>query len=166
MQYSWNTSEAYDLSMYETEETAPARRPHPAADKKTEHRLKVKAAQRTLSRRLVVCGVLLVLFLAMLLFHNVAVVELGDSIQSAAEELSVLESEYSYLCGKLPGQNSSEVEDYAAANGLCKVQPYQVSYISLSEGDQAVRTEHAPTGSPIEALMNRMDTVLEYLKIK
>lgn len=169
MQNSWNTSEAYDLSMYEMEVPTPVRKrpaPQPIKGKKADPRQRRISAQKALSRRLVTCAVLTLLFLGMLLYHNVTVVELGDQIQSSTEKLSALEAEYSYLCGKLPGQNASDVENYAAENGLCRVQPYQVSYISLKSGDQAVRTEHAPTGSLLESMMNRMDTVLEYLRIK
>lgn len=59
-----------------------------------------------------------------------------------------------------------EVDSYAAARGLCKMQDYQVSYIRLNDTDVAVRTEAAPSGSVLESLMNGMDTALEYLRIK
>ena len=164
MKSNWNTSEAYDLSMYETV-AAPVRTPQPVppAPKK---RRDPAVAQRAAVRNLLTCAVLLVAFLAMVLYHNVSVVELGDEIQTQRDNLVELENEYSYLYGKLTARTITETGGYAATHGLCKVQNYQVTYIRLSESDQVVRTENAPTGSFLESIMDRMDTVLEYMRIK
>lgn len=164
MRSNWNTTEAYDLSMYETS-PAPLRKeqPTPPVPKK---RRSAAAAQRTLTRRLLATAILIVAFLAMMLYHSVSVIELGDEIQTQNDVLSLLEDEYSYLNGKLTTRTISEVDSYAATNGFCKVQDYQVTYIRLSDSDQTIRTEKAPTGSFLESVMDRMDTVLEYLRIK
>ena len=63
---------------------------------------------------------------------------------------AALQDEYSYLSGKLTAKTAQEVDSYAAAQGLCKVQDYQVSYIRLNDTDVAVRTEAAPSGSVLE----------------
>lgn len=163
MRSNWNTTEAYDLSLYETS-PAPIQRPQPAPVEKAAP--SKQTLRRIFTRRLLACAVLLVAFLGVMLSHNVTVIELGDEIQTQTETLAALKDENSYLTGKLTARTISEVDQYAAANGLCKVQDYQVSYIRLGSSDQTIRTEKAPTGSFLESVMDRMDTVLEYLRIK
>lgn len=170
MRTEWNSTEAYDLSLYEE---APARIrkekiAEPAAAPKSTVRKKVsaQAAARTLTRRMVACAVLTIALLGLILYHNVSVIELGDEIQSQRDVLVSLQNEYSYLSGKLTTRTASEVDNYAAAKHLCKVEDYQVAYIQLNNADQAYRTQDAPTGSLLESIMDGMDTILEYLRIK
>lgn len=165
MNSQWNTTEAYDLSLYEVQPAAPARTPKTAPPRKQKNMTR-KAAEKALARRLLACAVLTVAFLSMVLYHNVAVVEIGDEIQSQADLLEDLQNEHSYLIGRLTTRTAMEVDRYAAVQGLCKVQDYQVNYIRLNAAEKAVRTAEAPTGSLLEGLINRMDTVLEYLRIK
>ena len=164
MNSRWNSTEAYDLSLYEVP-AEPAKRPQPvpAAKNKAQSR---KAAQRGAMRRLTACAVLVVVFLAMVLYQNVSTIELGNEIQTQNDLYAALQDEYSYLSGKLTAKTAQEVDSYAAAQGLCKMQDYQVSYIRLNDTDVAVRTEAAPSGSVLESLMDSMDTALEYLRIK
>lgn len=164
MNSRWNSTEAYDLSLYEVPaESAKRPQPVPAAKNKAQSR---KAAQRGAMRRLTVCAVLVVVFLALVLYQNVSTIELGNEIQTQNDLYAALQDEYSYLSGKLTAKTAQEVDSYAAAQGLCKVQDYQVSYIRLNDTDVAVRTEAAPSGSVLESLMDSMDTALEYLRIK
>lgn len=163
----WNTTEAYDLSVYEMT-AAPARQKPQAVpvDPRAQRRAAQKAAEKTMARRLVACAVLIVVFLGMVLYQNVSVIELGNEIQQQNELYASLVDEHSYLSGKLTASTTREVENYAAAQGLCKVQDYQTTYLRLNDADAAIRTAEAPTGSAIEDLMDGMDTVLEYLRIK
>lgn len=167
MKAEWNSTEAYDLSLYEevpvhVRPEQPIREVKPAVRKKVSPR----AAAHAVSRSLAVCGVLLVALIVMVLYHNVHVVELGDEIQTQMDTLASLRNEYSYLQGKLTSRTVAEVDSYAVGKRLCKVQDYQVAYIQLNSADQAYRTQDAPTGSLIESVMDGMDTILEYLKIK
>ena len=117
-------------------------------------------------RRIFAVAVLVVALLAIILYQNVSIIELGNEIQTQNDFYAALQNENSYLNGKLTAKTVQEVDSYAAAQGLCKVQSYQISYIRLSDADIAVRTEAAPSGSALESLMNSMDTALEYLRIK
>ena len=90
----------------------------------------------------------------------------GEQKRFLQQAQRALQDENSYLNGKLTAKTVQEVDSYAAAQGLCKVQSYQVSYIRLNDSDVAVRTEAAPSGSALESLMDSMDTALEYLRIK
>ena len=165
MNSRWNTTEAYDLSLYEVQQPVPERSSRTVPPQKPK-KMTRKAAEKALARRLLACAVLTVAFLSMVLYHNVAIVEIGDEIRSEADLLADLKNEYSYLTGRLTTRTAIEVDQYAAAQGLCKVQSYQVNYIRLDTAEQAVRTAEAPTGSFLESLIDRMDTVLEYLRIK
>ena len=164
MNSRWNTTEAYDLSLYEIP-AEPVRKPQPAPALRKKAKTQ-KAVQRSAMRRLAVCAVLIVVFLAMVLYQNVSTIELGNEIQTQNDLYAALLDEHSYLSGKLTSKTAQEVDSYAAAQGLCKVQDYQVSYIRLNDADVAVRTEAAPSGSVLESLMDGMDTALEYLRIK
>ena len=159
MNSRWNSTEAYDLSLYEVP-AEPAKRPQPVPVAKNKAQSR-KAAQRGAMRRLTACAVL-----ALVLYQNVSTIELGNEIQTQNDLYAALQDEYSYLSGKLTAKTAQEVDSYAAAQGLCKVQDYQVSYIRLNDTDVAVRTEAAPSGSVLESLMDSMDTALEYLRIK
>lgn len=165
MNSRWNSTEAYDLSLYEVP-VQPVKRPQPAPAAKTSRAAAKKAMQKTALRRLTVCAVLVVVFLALVLYQNVSTIELGNEIQTQNDLYAALQNEHSYLTGKLTAKTVQEVDSYAAARGLCKMQDYQVSYIRLNDTDVAVRTEAAPSGSVLESLMNSMDTALEYLRIK
>lgn len=164
MNSRWNSTEAYDLSMYEVP-VQPVKRvqsaPAPKSKAKSE-----RALQIARNRRIFACAVLVVAFLSMVLYQNVSTIELGNEIQTQNDLYAALQDENSYLNGKLTAKTVQEVDSYAAAQGLCKVQSYQVSYIRLNDSDVAVRTEAAPSGSALESLMDSMDTALEYLRIK
>ena len=165
MNSRWNSTEAYDLSMYEVPAAPVKRQPELVPPKKAKTQSK-KAAQRSAMRRLTACAVLVVVFLALVLYQNVSTIELGNEIQTQNDLYAALQDEHSYLSGKLTSKTAQEVDSYAAAQGLCKVQDYQGSYIRLNDADVAVRTEAAPSGSVLESLMDGMDTALEYLRIK
>ena len=164
MNSRWNSTEAYDLSLYEVP-VQPVKRvqPAPAAQKQKKSE---RALQIGSHRRIFAVAVLVVALLAIILYQNVSIIELGNEIQTQNDFYAALQNENSYLNGKLTAKTVQEVDSYAAAQGLCKVQSYQISYIRLSDADIAVRTEAAPSGSALESLMDSMDTALEYLRIK
>ena len=62
MNSRWNTTEAYDLSLYEIP-AEPVRKPQPAPALRKKAKTQ-KAVQRSAMRRLAVCAVLIVVFLA------------------------------------------------------------------------------------------------------
>ncbi len=164
MNSRWNSTEAYDLSMYDAP-VQPVKRVQPAPAPKLRTKSE-RAQQIARNRRIFACAVLVVAFLSMVLYQNVSTIELGNEIQTQNDLYAALQDENSYLNGKLTTKTVQEVDSYAAAQGLCKVQSYQVSYIRLNDADVAVRTEAAPSGSALESLMDSMDTALEYLRIK
>ena len=164
MNSRWNTTEAYDLSLYEIP-AEPVRKPQPAPALRKKAKTQ-KAVQRSAMRRLAVCAVLIVVFLAMVLYQNVSTIELGNEIQTQNDLYAALLDEHSYLSGKLTARTAQEVDSYAAGQGLCKVQGYQTTYIRLNQADAVTRTQAAPSGSFLEQFIDRMDTALEYLRIK
>ena len=165
MNSRWNSTEAYDLSMYEVPAAPVKRQPELVPPKKAKTQSK-KAAQRSAMRRLTACAVLVVVFLALVLYQNVSTIELGNEIQTQNDLYAALLDEHSYLSGKLTARTAQEVDSYAAGQGLCKVQGYQTTYIRLNEADAVTRTQAAPSGSLLEQFIDRMDTALEYLRIK
>ena len=120
MNSRWNTTEAYDLSLYEIP-AEPVRKPQPAPALRKKAKTQ-KAVQRSAMRRLAVCAVLIVVFLAMVLYQNVSTIELGNEIQTQNDLYAALLDEHSYLSGKLTARTAQEVDSYAVGQGLCKVQ--------------------------------------------
>ena len=108
MNSRWNSTEAYDLSLYEVP-AEPAKRPQPVPVAKNKAQSK-KAAQRGAMRRLTACAVLVVVFLAMVLYQNVSTIELGNEIQTQNDLYAALQDEYSYLSGKLTAKTAQEVD--------------------------------------------------------
>ena len=104
MNSRWNSTEAYDLSLYEVP-AEPAKRPQPVPVAKNKAQSK-KAAQRGAMRRLTACAVLVVVFLAMVLYQNVSTIELGNEIQTQNDLYAALQDEYSYLSGKLTAKTA------------------------------------------------------------
>ena len=92
MNSRWNSTEAYDLSLYEAP-VQPVKRPQPAPAAKTSRAAAKKAMQKTALRRLTVCAVLVVVFLALVLYQNVSTIELGNEIQTQNDLYAALQNE-------------------------------------------------------------------------
>ena len=91
-----------------------------------------------------VAAALLVGFAVSLLWSESQLVELNAKIQKAQAELVSEQSQYTYYNSTLNNQtNITSVEDTASRLGLMKVDPSQITYIRLDEGNVLVRKESA-----------------------
>ena len=91
-----------------------------------------------------VAAALLVGFAVSLLWSESQLVELNAKIQKAQAELVSEQSQYTYYNSTLNNQtNITSVEETASRLGLMKVDPSQITYIRLDEGNVLVRKESA-----------------------
>ena len=136
MQTPTHGSEAYDLSLFEER---PARlkvvKPSKKAIKEQRRRRRVQSVINTAVTMLVVTAVCAVV--GLMIFNRVQITEINDQIIQKQEELDILESETIRLSNELASQTSAEqVDAYAAANGMQKIDSYQVQYITVDAGDK------------------------------
>lgn len=112
-------------------------------------------------------GAVMVAALCMVLYSNAILTELSDQISTSNEKLSVLTSENQRLSAVLEGKMSlRNIEDIAKNEmGLSKMEPYQVEYVNRCDGDKIVRTAESPSESILGKIANRLNSVLEYLRI-
>ncbi len=139
------SSEAYDLSLFETQ-------PRLRAVKSAEETAKIQAKKehREQQARLVsgfVIAVLVVLAFAMMIVSRVQLTEINDQIAAGREELAILQSETSRLTNELSAKTSAEsVDAFATAHGMEKIESHQIEYITVDGGDKINVSDPAPDG--------------------
>ncbi len=137
MQTPVHGSEAYDLSLFEEH---PARslkvvKPSKKEQKEQRRRQRRQSVLNVAVTMLVVTAVCAVV--GLLIFNRVKITEINDQIIHQQEELEILESETIRLSNELAAQTSAEqVDAYAAANGMQKIDSYQLQYITVDAGDK------------------------------
>lgn len=140
------SSEAYDLSLFETGE------PRLRAVNSPERTAAMQERTKRRERRLkaisnVLIAALFVAAVALMIVNRVQLTELNDQITASQEELSILQSETSRLTNELSAKTSAEsVDAYAAENGMDKVESYQIEYITVDGGDKIEVSDPAPEG--------------------
>ena len=82
-----------------------------------------------------------------MIFNRVQITETNDQIIQMQEQLDILESENIRLENELAAQISAEqVDEYAAAHGMQKVDSYQVQYITVDAGDKLTVADDGEQG--------------------
>ncbi len=139
------SSEAYDLSLFETQ---PRLRAVNSPEKTAE--IQEKKDRRARNGRLasnIVIAVLLVAVFAMMIVSRVQLTELNDQIAASRDELAILQSETSRLTNELSAKTSAEsVDNYAKENGMEKIESHQIEYITVDGGDKIEVSDPAPDG--------------------
>lgn len=140
------SSEAYDLSLFETAE------PRLRAVKSPERTAAIQQKKERREKRFrafsnaVIAG-LFVAALALMIVNRVQLTELNDRIAESREELSILQSETSRLTNDLSSKTSAQsVDAYASEHGMEKVESYQIEYITVDGGDKIEVTDPEPEG--------------------
>ena len=115
--------------------------------------------------RLFLCFAMVVATVVLIIYNNVAMVELGEMISDQTDMLSELQLEGKRLQAKLDGAISlSEVGEQASSQLLMgKVEEYQVTYITLNDEDTVTRTQKTPDQTPIEKVKKTIDKLQEYM---
>lgn len=136
MQTPVHGTEAYDLSLFEE---------RPVRLKEVKPSKKVQKARRRTARLQSIINVAVTLLVttavcavvALMIFDRVQITEINDEIIQKQETLDILESETIRLSNELAAQTSAEqVDAYAAANGMQKIDNYQLQYITVEAGDK------------------------------
>lgn len=147
MQTPVHGSEAYDLSLFEER---PARslkvvKPSKKEQKEQRRRQRRQSVLNVAVTMLVVTAVCAVV--GLLIFNRVKITEINDQIIHQQEELEILESETIRLSNELAAQTSAEqVDAYAAANGMQKIDSYQMQYITVDAGDKLEMANNGEQG--------------------
>lgn len=137
MQTPVHGSEAYDLSLFEER---PARslkvvKPSKKAIVEQHRRHRIQTLLNAAVTMLVVTAICAVV--GLMIFNRVQITETNDQIIQKQEELEILQSETIRLSNELAAQTSAEqVDAYAAANGMQKIDSYQLQYITVEAGDK------------------------------
>ncbi|MBE6763050.1 MAG: hypothetical protein E7553_01640 [Ruminococcaceae bacterium] len=139
------SSEAYDLSLFETQ---PRLRAVNSPEKTAE--MQEKKERRARNGRLasnIIISVLLVAVFALMIVSRVQLTELNDQISASREELAILRSETSRLTNELSAKTSAEsVDAYADEHGMEKIESHQIEYITVDGGDKIEVSDPAPDG--------------------
>lgn len=140
------TSEAYDLSLFEP--TEPRLRAVKAPERAAAmQQRKERREKRFRAASNVVIAALMTAALALMIVNRVQLTELNDQITASKEELSILQSETSRLTNELSSKTSAQsVDEYAAENGMDKVESYQIEYITVDGGDKIEVSDPEPDG--------------------
>jgi len=136
MQAPVHGTEAYDLSLFEER---PARLevvgPTKKQQKVNRRAVRLQSIVNVAVTLLVTTAVCAVV--ALMIFNRVQITEINDEIIQKQETLDILESETVRLSNELATQTSAEqVDAYAAANGMQKIDNYQLQYITVEAGDK------------------------------
>ena len=139
------SSEAYDLSLFETQP-----RLHAVNTPEKTAEIQEKKERRARNGRLasnIIISVLLVAVFALMIVSRVQLTELNDQISASREELAILQSETSRLTNELSAKTSAEsVDAYASENGMKKIESHQIEYITVDGGDKIEVADPAPDG--------------------
>lgn len=143
-------NQAYDLSRYEQREKKPAMQvvTHPAP---------VKSVMGVRPITALLCMCLVVASIAVLLYNNAVLTEVGDQVNEAYSDLKALQNEEVRLNTELEFKLSNKnVEEIASRNlGLVKLEKHQVDYIDMSSEDVVTLKQDTE-----ETLWNRIGNVI------
>ncbi|MCL2884784.1 MAG: hypothetical protein FWF49_04800 [Oscillospiraceae bacterium] len=128
-------SEAYDLSLFEEKKPSlTPLKPNKKLEKATRHK---RTAQSVLSSAAaVMVAVIAIAVFGSMLATRAQLVELNKQNLQKQAQLGDLTNEYQQLDALLASYTTAQsIADYAAANGMTKIDPSQITYITISSGD-------------------------------
>ena len=128
-----NGSEAYDLSLFEPQEPKlVALKPNKKAVKEARRRARVQSFLNTALTLLTAAAVVAVV--GLLISSRVRLTELNSEKSRKEAELNQVISETKRLESELAARTSAKsVEEYAKANGMQKMEPGQIAYITVED---------------------------------
>ena len=139
------SSEAYDLSLFESRPRLRAVKTPEETAKQQEKKDRQSRVARTVSN--IVIAVLLVAVVAMMIVSRVQLTELNDQISASENQLEILKSENTRLTNELSAKTSAEsVDAFANEYGMEKIESYQIEYITVDGGDKIEVSDPAPDG--------------------
>lgn len=115
--------------------------------------------------RLFLCAAMVVAVLSLTIYNNVAMIELGDRVNQQNAALAQLSEEGEILQSSLDNAISlSEVAEYTSMQMLMgKAEEYQITYITLSEGDKVKRTTKTPDQHPVQKVIETVHKLQAYM---
>ncbi len=145
------SSEAYDLSLFETKEPQLHAVKSPQREAMREQkRERAQKRKQHAAVALVVAAVAVLMIL--MVVSRIQLTELNGRIAEAQDQLAILQSENSRLSNELAAKTSAEsVDAYAEANGMSAAESYQIEYITVDGGDQVAVSEDG-TSSVFDAI--------------
>lgn len=129
-------SEAYDLSLFEPKEDKIIKlKPNKKLEKVQKRRLKLQSLLNTAVTLFI--AAMLVTVIGSMITTRVQLTEQNKIISQKQKELEELESEYKQLSAELAAKTSAQsVDAYAEKQGMQKVDPSQIQYITVDGGDK------------------------------
>ncbi len=130
-----NGSEAYDLSLFEPREPKlVALKPNKKAEKEAKRRTRIQSFFNTALTLLSAAAVVAVV--GLMIASRIRLTEMNSEISRKQAELNQVISETKRLESELASRTSAQsVEAYAKENGMQKMEPGQVAYITVEIPD-------------------------------
>ncbi len=130
-----NGSEAYDLSLFEPREPKlVALKPNKKAIKEAKRRTRIQSFLNTTLTLLSAAAVVAVV--GLMIASRIRLTEMNSEISRKQAELNQVISETKRLESELASRTSAQsVEAYAKENGMQKMEPGQVAYITVEPMD-------------------------------
>ncbi len=116
--------------------------------------------------KLVLCFGMVIMLIVLSLVHNVAVVELGDSIATQTNHLETLQESAALKSAEYERNMSilTATEELQGELLLGEAESYQIEYINLNDADSIEVTEIAQTESMVQRVVSTFEKLLEYMK--
>lgn len=116
--------------------------------------------------RLLFCATMIVGIVTLCIYNNVAMVELGERIRQQGTQLETLVMEGDRLQAKLQKSMSlNDVAEQASEKLLMgKAEDFQITYLSLNNGDVIKRTQKTPDQHPVSKVMETIRKLQAYMK--
>lgn len=116
--------------------------------------------------RLLLCAVMVIAVGSLIIYGNVAVVELGDRLNRQANTLQQLVEESEQLQARIDSSISLNVVAELAADRMLmgKEDSYQITYISLGNGDTVSSTAKSTDRISAQRVLDTLSKLKEYME--
>lgn len=162
---AYNTSSAYDLSMYQP---APKTAPKPKLQV-----VEKKSAKRTLSfaftPRALGAFAIVVTLVCLMVYNQVCLNEISGEINSIQSELTQMESEYVKMNSEMEAMVSLQIVAQKAKDelGMNRLDKYQTKYINLYGEDKIITADSGQETQTAKgesmSLLAILNSALEYI---
>lgn len=156
-----NTSNAYDLERFATEEFAAVR----VVENKEYKQEKRRKALQWIER--IVAASLIVVLSVSVLYSRAHITALSDNISTLENQLVVEKSVYDQLSYQLESDATlTKVEEYVSHQlGMVKTDKSQMTYVSLAEENRVEKAD-AGLAQYWSALVEKVEELLTYIGLK
>ena len=135
-------NEAYDFSLFEERKDKVVRMPDPHKKEKEKKRSAVEGYLRAFL--VIVVTVVFFSAVGLMVYSKMELSEIGDQLVDTRNEMAVAQSEYVRLQAELEESMATRnMEQYVQQLGMKRIQPYQIEYYMINDGDKVELSENS-----------------------